>query len=148
MRTMAFQRVGRVFVLAHPLQAPSPQEWQAYIDAVRSQPNVEEMRTLVVTEGGGPDSVQRGHLNEALGGRPTRVAILSPARGVRMVVTALSFFNPLIRAFLPDQIAAALDHLDLDANERRLALDAVPVLRRLLAAGHPKGLENAASGRM
>jgi hypothetical protein len=136
MASMSFRQVGRLFVLAHRAGAPANDEWQRYVEAVAAHQNIEDMRTLVMTQGGNPSSLQRGRLNEAMRGRPSPAAVLSTAASIRMAVTALSWFNPMIRSFKPNDMTSAFDYLQLSDYERVAATKAVTELQQHLA-GEP-----------
>ena len=48
-----------------------------------------------------------------LGGKSVPVAVVTPSKMTRGVVTALSWFNDKIKAFQPAEFPQALKHLDL-----------------------------------
>lgn len=140
MKNMQFKVVGQTFIVVYGTRNPSNEEWEGYLAVVERQ-GFESTVQLIVTEGGGPDSPQRKLLNDKLKGRSVPVAVISKNPIIRGVVTALSWFNTKIRAFVPSNFAEALRHLGLPAsegktlerevNELRTGLD-LPPLQLLL----------------
>ncbi len=114
MRNMVQQFVkislGEVMLVAHTAKPPNEEEWNAYVGAVQVH-DIEKLRSLVFTDGGAPNTAQRGQLNDALKGKTSIGAVVSPSALVRGVVTALRWFNPKIKAFAPDQVDAAFAYL-------------------------------------
>ena len=136
-RTIAFSFVEpRTVVLVHARENPTDEEWRAYVDALRNWVDRvgERLVSLVVTEGGGPNTVQRTDLNDTLlkahGSFAT--AVITDSRVVRGMVTAMSWFNSGIRAFAPKQLGDAVGYLELDDREHQAALAAVDHLRAQL----------------
>jgi len=133
---MGFRTVGDIVVVRHTKEAPTGDEWNAFIGRCRrTLDRYDKMRGLIISEGGGPNSDQRGDVNELLAGRPQRVAVLNRSRWVRGVVTALSWFNPEIRAFALDQTDAAFEHLHLTTAERDAVAAALREITSELSAG-------------
>lgn len=102
--------VGEVMLVAHTAKAPSDEEWKVYVEGVVTH-DPARLRSLVFTDGGAPNSTQRRVLNEALGGKTSLGAVVSPSTMVRGVVTALSWFNPMIKAFAPGETDEAFRYL-------------------------------------
>lgn len=124
--TIRFTRLDRVVVLVHGVAPPSDEDWAAYLEEAWSlDAVVPGLRTLVLTEGGSPNALQRRSLT-------TRVrrygasssAVVSPARTVRLIVTAFSWFFPEIKFFSPDKLAGAFAYLDLNGEQQDIAIDA------------------------
>lgn len=108
--------VGDLMIMVHTARPPSASEWADYISAVASH-DPTKMRTLCFTDGGAPNSPQRKEVTATLGGHASRGAIVSASMMVRGVVTALAWFNPLIRAFSPNEIEGAVQYLGVPAEE-------------------------------
>jgi hypothetical protein len=136
MKNMQFKVVGDTFIVVYGARNPTNEEWEEYLAEVERQ-GFERTVQLIVTEGGGPDSTQRKLLNEKLKGRSVPVAVISKNPIIRGVVTALSWFNTKIRAFVPSNFADALRHLGIreaegktlerEVNELRIGLDLPPL---------------------
>jgi hypothetical protein len=131
---MAYRLLGSLFILAHNDRSPPDQTWQEYLADMRRLTDLGEMRTLVLTPGGGPNAKQRMAMNAILDGRRTPVAVVTPSFVARGIITSLSLFNPEIRAFSPRDAQAAYDFLGLDVQTRRLAES---VARQLRASVEP-----------
>src|SRR5262245_39341216 len=106
-------------LVVHSPKPPNDEEWNAYFTAVRQRENeLPKIRTLVLTEGGGPNSAQRKVINDFLGGRQTPVVLVSSSAMIRGVTTALSWFNPLVKSCSPEQIDAAFDYLGVPEEDQ------------------------------
>jgi hypothetical protein len=103
---------GEVMLAAHTSKPPTDVEWDGYLALLRGR-DVEKMRSLVFTDGGAPNTAQRGQLNDALKGKTSIGAVVSSSALVRGVVTALRWFNPKIKAFAPTDTAQALTYLSI-----------------------------------
>jgi hypothetical protein len=123
--------VGDLMILIHTARPPSGAEWAEYIRAVAAH-DPAKLRTLVFTDGGAPNSPQRKEVNDVLGGRASRGAIVSASAIVRGAVMALSWFNPLIRAFPPTELEDALRYLSVPAEELPAVWEEVRRLRDVL----------------
>jgi hypothetical protein len=113
-KTMAYKLHKRIMILVHAKDAPSDDEWKVYLkDATMSRDTIQGF--LVVSEGGGPNTVQRAEMNEALEveKRGPKTAVVTVSRIGRGIVTALSWFNPGIKAFSTINVPAALDYLGM-----------------------------------
>ena len=84
-RTLAYQFwERRLVILVHSKDAPSDAEWKVYTDDMRKW--CQQIRgILVLSEGGGPNGVQRGELEAALGNDTFEAGQREPADGRRFV---------------------------------------------------------------
>ena len=121
MKSMVFKIVGNVHIVIAGTSEPIDEDWRTYMAAVRGEErkmaDFGKMRTIVFSAGGGPNAKQRKEVNEFLGGRATPVAIVTSSTIMRGVVTALQWFNPLARAFSPDNVFAAMQFLGTSDSE-------------------------------
>lgn len=119
----------RIVILVHTKDAPSDEEWSRYCEDVqRWRKSVEGI--LVVSEGGGPNTMQRGGLEAALGEDFSgKTAVVTLSRIARGIVTALSWVNPRIKAFATNQMSAASDHVNVSKDEQPQLLTEVTKLR-------------------
>jgi hypothetical protein len=130
MKNMAFEMVGDLFILVHNKEVPTDAEWALYTSALRSRTeDMDEIGTLIYTEGGGPTAAQRKALNDVLGGRTTRAAVVSDASMVKMITTALGWFNPKIKAFSPNESTEAFDYLGIPRSQINLIWSEIRRLR-------------------
>jgi hypothetical protein len=116
----------QVVISLHRHDAPSPEEWYEYLQAlevamVALKGDTRGIRGLSISDGGGPSAKQREELNEFMrqftGGRGT-VAIVTANPIVRGIIKALSWFNPQARGFAPDELTKAVDYLGLTPDQR------------------------------
>ena len=91
--------------------APTDKEWEVVCAFCRG-PNP-PVRVLVWSAGGAPTSAQRHAILDASGGKGLPQAILSDHQMVRGIVTAISWFVKDVRAFAPDDLQSALNHLKI-----------------------------------
>lgn len=120
-KTMAFGIINVFVVIVHNEQTPSDEDWRSWVEF--NFKNVVEKtpvgRYLIVSEGGAPTSAQRKMLHESMAAPlskdPTsiRTAVVTPSTFVRGVVTAMSWLDPIFRAFSPQDIASAYKYLGI-----------------------------------
>jgi hypothetical protein len=128
---------GDVMVFLHTPGAPTREEWAkcmemlARLAATGAFPKV---RVLVVTDGGGPDVVMRGELQAFFKkqGHAPKTAVVTTSILSRGIVTAVSWFNPNIKAFAPIHFPAALEHLGLSRAAQRLLRELSEMERELV----------------
>jgi hypothetical protein len=123
---MAFKilTLGEYHVLLwlHTAQDPSANEWAdalVSVDALKQRlgNGISGVRSLAITDGGAPNSVQRQQLYiESLASKTISSAAVStvlrnPVK--RSIVTAILWLNPNFRVFPPDRFVLALEHLGL-----------------------------------
>jgi hypothetical protein len=123
---MAFKIVTlgdyQVLLWLHTSHDPSPNEWAdalVEVDALKQRlgTGISGVRSLAITDGGAPNSVQRQQLYiESLASKTISSAAVStvlrnPVK--RSIVTAILWLNPNFRVFPPDRFVLALEHLGL-----------------------------------
>jgi hypothetical protein len=120
MNNMGFKIVDTLHVIVVGAKDPSPADWQEYIGAIRAEErkgiDVTRMRTLVFSDGGGPNAGQRKAASDLLNGRATPIAIVTGVAIMRGIITALRWFNPEVRAYAPTEVREALDYLKVPAQ--------------------------------
>lgn len=106
----------------HTDRDPPPDEWALALQRVATLKQrlggISNLRALVLTDGGAPNALQRGELNDILEGT-AKSAVVSNVLSHRLkrgIATAISWLNPNFRAFPPDQFDQALAHLDLTGH--------------------------------
>lgn len=111
---------GNIIVAVHSSENPTNEEWDEYLVAGGQALDAHgSIRSLAYSQGGGPNSLQRSKTNDLFKDRPQRVAVMLNSALTRGVVTALSWFNPAIKAFNLEQLQAACDYLELTAPQSR-----------------------------
>lgn len=109
----------RLVICLHTSEDPPGPEWQQALGELKALlsalPDTRHVRMLVVTGGGGPDAKQRAQLRDVWADRDIKVAVIIPGLGnslKRGLMTALSWLNPAMAFFTPDQLRQALAHLE------------------------------------
>ncbi|WP_437753246.1 hypothetical protein WME89_39060 [Sorangium sp. So ce321] len=126
--TMLFDTTEHVLIAVHGREPPSDEDWELYMQAVLALPAT-CTRTLVVTAGGGPNAKQRASINDFVSKHTLTVAICTDALLVRQIGIALSWFNPRVRSFRGNDIAAALRYLEVNGPEAALVHHKVAKMR-------------------
>jgi hypothetical protein len=117
-----------VGIWLHTTVNPTPASWAATIAPVAELKrqlggDVSKILTMAISDGGAPNTVQRGQLfTEVLEGQTKGAAISSQLsnRLLRGIATAISWLSPNFRAFPPEQFDAALAHLGLQEHGPKL----------------------------
>lgn len=118
-KTMVVRMFGRLIVLRESAHPPLDAEWDeflALLSANRSR--LEELRILVLTDGGGPDRGQRNRLERTLDGKTVRVAVVSDSAKVRFIASAIALLNRDHRGFGTKEIGEAYAYLGLNTAEK------------------------------
>jgi hypothetical protein len=115
---MVFQRIGSMVVLRENIETPQDSEWDAFLDLLASnREQFAKLKVLVVTDGGGPNAAQRKRLDNVLGGRPIRVAVVTDSAKSRFIASAISLINRDHRGFSSAEIRKAYVHLNMAPEE-------------------------------
>jgi hypothetical protein len=75
-----------------------------------------DMRSLVITDGGAPNAKQRKALAALANDEPTKSSVITTVLSnpiKRGIATALSWTNPTMKFFRPEEMNEALRHIDL-----------------------------------
>jgi hypothetical protein len=116
--TLAWRFDGRLLVAVHGFKSPSNLEWQRFLNECVAHGAGSHWRILIVSHGGGPDGDQRKQLGRVIGPSPAPTAVMTASALVRGITSAMTFFNPHMKAFNLGDAEAAFKHLDLTADER------------------------------
>ena len=137
-----------VMLVAHTKRRPEERVWTAMCQTIReSLERLGELRTLVLTDGGGPTSAQRAELASVSEGKPYRVSVVSGAPGVRFIVSSMALFNPTIQCFQPTDWKKGLRHLMSEPAELSTAVRAVQDLAGRPSADRFKILTSVSAAR-
>jgi hypothetical protein len=133
-RTSAWQWVGDYLVEVFAGDRVDNAVWAELLKDIAARRTT--MKGVLVLPGSAaPSATQRAKLTEVLGGAPIPAAILSTSMLVRTATTALNYFvHGRARAFAPDQLDAALDHLQMPPEERPRMLQTIAALQRDVAS--------------
>ncbi len=124
--------MGRLCVTVHTESVPSDEDWNAYMTGVKRDVPMAEQRVLVVSAGGGPDGKQRKMMVDTLNGTHVPVAILTDSWVMRGAGIAISWFNPSLKVYGPNDLEPALAYLELTTRERRQTAQALRELQQAL----------------
>ncbi len=121
---------GEVILFLHTDRQFPLSDWSFAFDEIREAErncgkDLARFRIMPITDGGAPNTPMRAQLTEWLGGRAVPIAVLTNSTLARGVVTAISWFNPKIRAFAPNRWRDAAEHVALTASEEKLILGAL-----------------------
>lgn len=114
MKTMAFEllHAADLLIVVNTEATPTLEDSGSMLPTIRNSASRNRpIKMLAVTEGGGPTSVQRKKILEALQGYDMPTAVVSDNLAVRCMVTAISWFNSKIKMFRKDEMALALSFL-------------------------------------
>lgn len=139
MRTLRFQYVEALslMVLVHGEEKPSDEDWDHYVGSLYREYNSGRLRrVLVYCDGPGPTPAQRKKLSHMVSksDHPIQTAVVTKGVIARTIVTALSWFHE-IRAFAPNELDKAFEHLTIPGIDRYLVQRVVVALRAQLATG-------------
>ncbi|MCX4240264.1 SpoIIAA family protein [Paraliomyxa miuraensis] len=125
--------VDDVVIAVHTKENPTDEDWDRYGDVANGVMNVHgSVKMLVYSIGGGPNSLQRNKANEAFRDRPQQVAVMLNSAMTRGIVTALSWFNPAIKAFNLEQLEEACTYLGVPRGQLDPVREALEVLKTRL----------------
>jgi hypothetical protein len=124
-----------LIVLRHGRGEPTGEEWKQYMDAFSPVAHrLEQIRILVLTDGGHPLRGQQAQMKTLLAERSVRTAIVSSSMVVRFVISILALSNPGIQGFDSSHLAEALEYLGLNPNESASATSIARRLSRVVAS--------------
>jgi|SRR5579859_1729660 len=117
--TMVWKTIGSVLVIREAKDPPSDEEWDGLMAALASlRKRVTELRAVVVTDGGGPTSSQRGRIKSVIQGAAIRSAVVSDSIKIRFIASAMMLISKNHASFTTKELAGAYDHLKLTPEER------------------------------
>jgi len=144
MRNMVFTTFGRFTVVAHTKKPPSEEEWHDYIMTHKAYfERGMSMRFVIFTEGGAPTATQRQKMTDIVAewarSNPDciRSAIVTRSSLVRGVVTAISWFLPIARAFSPENVEQAFAYLEIPPEIIPEIQRVIPLLKAQLTPENP-----------
>lgn len=133
-QTLAYTFFKRRFlILVHTKDAPDDVQWKEYVAAARGWKK-DIHAFLVVSDGGGPNAMQRAELDEAIDieHHPGKTAVVTVSRIARGIVTAISWFSPGIKSFGTNQLAQAIEYLGASPGEVESVSNEVRRLKKSL----------------
>jgi hypothetical protein len=101
-------------------QTPTDREWDVFLEVLANhRAELPQLRLIVMTTGGGPNTEQRKRLELTLQGTPMRVAVVSDSMKVRFIASTIMLFHRDHRFFNTSQMDEAYTHLGLTFSEQR-----------------------------
>jgi hypothetical protein len=140
MKTIAYKAIGNIDLVVTGQSAPTDKEWNEYVKHL-SPMKPEDVRSLVFTEGGGPNAGQRKQLTEWLGPGSTVAAIVTTSAVMRGIITALSWFNPKVRIYAPSATIEAFEYLQIPESQYDIIVREARKLGLSLGTGKLKCLD-------
>jgi hypothetical protein len=126
---------GLHLMILHQLEkSATDAEWDTYLAALAGPSKANRLRCIVITDGASPTRAQRERMVATVEGKPTRVAVISPATAVRFVVSVLALVNRDIRSFSPKEYDAAFSHVGLAPTEYASVKVAIERVHQRLAS--------------
>jgi hypothetical protein len=125
-----------LLVSLHTRDAPTDDEWKECLDLYRrvfiEQQGTDHVGGLAVTDGGAPNSKQRGAVKVLLQGRRVATAVVSESVLVRSAVTALHWFNRDISVFPPSAMGDAVRYVGVPVERNAEVLALLKKMQRQL----------------
>jgi hypothetical protein len=126
-----------IIVWLHTAADPSDEEWNQSMAAIQGlvtelDGNLSKIRTLAISDGGAPNTLQRAQFNKLIGvGKAAAVTtvLMNPVK--RGILTAVTWLNPNFRAYPPDRSHLAFEHLEITAHKAKLMAEVEAACRRL-----------------
>ena len=125
-----FQLVDECFIIVLKEEVISDQQWSEWVSAVKVMPAGQQIRMLVDSDYG-PSAMQRKEMNEALGSRRMRIAVLSDssvAKGIMFFVNLSKKID--IKGFSPYELDAALQFLGYEGSSANAIRNGLLALRQ------------------
>lgn len=137
LQTSLVRLVENVVVVVHTAFSPSDDEWDAYLQTLVAAANAHggdltRCRQLMMTDGGGPNSVQRLSAQRtlaAVNGEAMPLAVVSSSPAARGIVTAFNWMKMNIRMFHPMEVGSAFEFLHVGKGTRDAIWDALEAIQ-------------------
>ncbi|MES1173217.1 MAG: hypothetical protein ABUL62_02725 [Myxococcales bacterium] len=127
------RKVGSLVILREGKQDPLDREWDETLAILAEHRlEIDHIKVLVVSDGGGPTQIQRKRLERTLEGKPIRVAVVSDSMKVRFICSSVALFTSNLSSFRVSELRDAYKWLDLTAQERQLADQNIAAMRDLV----------------
>jgi len=127
------RKVGSLVLLREGKQDPTDAEWEETLQVLAdAREEIEKIRVLVVSDGGGPTQAQRKRLQITLAGKPIRAAVVSDSMKVRFICSSVALFTSNLASFRSSEMTGAYDWLGLSPRERQLARTTIEQIHNLV----------------
>jgi len=116
------RKVESLVILRESKHDPSDAEWDETLRVLAENlPDIDQIKVLVRSDGGGPTQAQRKRLEATLKGKPIRVAVVSDSMKVRFICSSVALFTSNLSSFKVSEIREAYSWLQLTEREKKLA---------------------------
>jgi hypothetical protein len=127
------RKVGSLVILREGRSDPHDAEWDVTLGILAEHRHeIDQIKVLVLSDGGGPTQAQRKRLERTLEGKPIRVAVVSDSMKVRFICSSVALFTSNLSSFRVAELKEAYAWLDLTAEERQLAQQNIAAMRDLV----------------
>jgi hypothetical protein len=127
------RKVGSLVILREGRNDPHDAEWDVTLGILAEhRSEIDHIKVLVISDGGGPTQAQRKRLERTLEGKPIRVAVVSDSMKVRFICSSVALFTSNLSSFKVSELRDAYKWLDLTAEERQMATHNIASMRDLV----------------
>ncbi len=127
------RKVGSLVILREGKSDPLDSEWDVTLGILAEHRHeIDQIKVLVMSDGGGPTQAQRRRLEQTLEGKPIRVAVVSDSMKVRFICSSVALFTSNLSSFRVSELKDAYAWLSLTAEERKLAGENIAAMRDLV----------------
>ncbi len=128
-------------VVVHDERAPLQARWEEFCREchrlyVELGDRVERRAMLIVSDGGGPNVLQRAQLLKAVERLPIRTAVVSSSRAVRRIHAALQLFNARASCFDAAQLQEAMTHIRIGIRQYGEVAQVIEMLCHSVPGAH------------
>lgn len=111
-KTVSFRVMESWLLTVYGAADPTDAEWAVCAEKFKSM-DLSQLRVLIYTKGGAPSAAQRKIMNDVVNGRSFPTAVVSSNVVVRGITTAMSWFNPKMKVFPPEELEEALEYIQV-----------------------------------
>ena len=134
-RNMLIKRAGSLLLIRENCESPTDQDWNELLTFLTMhRRELDKIKILVRTDGGAVTAPQRRRLAETLAHTHVLVAVVSDGIRVRFGGAVIALFQKKYRQFSVNELSEAYRHLNLTADEQRLAESVLQELEASLDA--------------
>jgi hypothetical protein len=127
------RKVGSLVILRESRSDPSDAEWDETLRILaESRDEIDLIKVIVMSDGGGPTQAQRKRLQATLEGKPIRAAVVSDSMKVRFICSSVALFTSNLSSFKVSEMREAYAWLGLTTHECRVADQNIAAMRDLV----------------
>lgn len=127
------RKVETLVILREGKKDPTDSEWDETLRILAEhRQEIDHIKVLVLSDGGGPTQAQRKRLEQTLEGKPIRVAVVSDSMKVRFICSSVALFTSNLSSFKVSETREAYRWLKLSSHECKLADRNIAEMRDLV----------------